>query len=53
MDFPQYRFLVRSDLYRITGMPGGNGFIRNLLGKPGFRYCFLLRSCPILGVTGS
>ncbi len=48
MEFRHYRFLVCSDLYRITGRRGCQGFFRNLLREPGFRYCFLLRSCRYL-----
>ena len=48
MDFQQYRFLVRSDLYRITGTSDKKDFLRTLIAEPGFRYCFLLRSCRYL-----
>ncbi len=48
MDFQRYKFLVYSDLYRIIENPGARDFLRTLLGEPGFRYCFLLRSCRYL-----
>ncbi len=48
MDFRRYRFLVYSDLYRIIEKPGAGDFLRTLLKEPGFRYCFLLRSCRYL-----
>ncbi len=48
MDFRQYRFLVYSDLYRIVERPGTRDFLRTLLQEPGFRYCFLLRTCRYL-----
>ncbi len=48
MRFDEYRFLVRSDLYRYTGKVGGAIFLRHILLCPGFQYSFWIRTCAFL-----
>ena len=48
MRFDEYRFLVRSDLYRYTGKVGGTLFLKHILLCPGFQYSFWIRTCAFL-----
>ena len=43
--FARYRYLVRSDLYRIGGRLGARAFIARMLSADAFRYNFWLRTC--------
>lgn len=45
MHFNEYRFLVRSDLYRYTGKVGAVPFLKLIWTNPCFRYSFWLRTC--------
>jgi len=48
MSFSEYRFLVRSDLYRHDGSTGPSGFLRNMILNPGFEYTFWMRTSAFL-----
>ena len=48
MRFNEYRFLVRSDLYRYTGKVRGALFLKHILRNPGFQYSFWIRTCAFL-----
>lgn len=45
MTFREYRFLVLSDLYRITGNTRRTALLRHLFGGESYRYNFWLRTC--------
>ena len=44
MRFSEYRYLVKSDLYRYNARKDTAVFIRNLCFNPGFKYTFWMRS---------
>ena len=44
MNFSEYRFLVRSDLYRYEGKVDIGVFLRNFFYEPGFKYSFWMRT---------
>lgn len=44
MSFSEYRFLVRSDLYRYGGKTDLFSFLRNLMFNPGFIYSLSMRT---------
>lgn len=48
MTFFEFRDLVTADLYRYDGATGIKAMCWHFLFEPGFRYCFLLRSCRYL-----
>ena len=48
MTTAEYRFLVYSDLYRITGRYSAGLFLRHLLLGEGFKYSFWMRTCAYL-----
>lgn len=52
MTFEDYRFLLRSDLYRYGGATGPKHFFQALLFNPGFTYTFWLRTCTYLSKKG-
>jgi serine O-acetyltransferase len=52
MRFNEYRFLVRSDLYRYTGEVGVALFLKRMRMDPGFRYSFWMRTCAYLEQSG-
>lgn len=45
MCYREYRFLVRSDLYRHTAKTGIKEFLIQIILNPGFQYCFWMRTC--------
>jgi serine O-acetyltransferase len=45
MKFADYRYLVLSDLYRITGNTYLSAFCRQFLIDEGYKYCFWMRTC--------
>ena len=45
MTFKEYRFLLLSDLYRITGNTGRAELLRYVFAGESFRYNFWLRTC--------
>ena len=45
MDFAQYRYLVLSDLYRITGHTRRSALLRYLFWGESWRYNFWMRTC--------
>jgi serine O-acetyltransferase len=45
MRFNEYRFLVRSDLYRYAGKVGVAPFLKYMRINPCFKYSFWLRTC--------
>ena len=45
MKASEYRFLVLSDLYRVTGDARAGALVRQLLFGEGFRFLFWLRTC--------
>jgi serine O-acetyltransferase len=45
MRFSEYRFLVKSDLYRYAGKVGVLSFLRCMWINPCFKYSFWLRTC--------
>lgn len=45
MLFSEFKYLVKSDLYRYDGVCTINNFLRNIRLMPGFRYSFVLRLC--------
>ncbi len=51
MHFNEYKFLVRSDLYRYTGKISSKLFLKHILGVPGFQYSFWMRTCAFLEQT--
>jgi serine O-acetyltransferase len=48
MSFSEYRYLVRSDLYRHEGAAGLSGFVHNAVLSPGFQHTFWLRTAAFL-----
>ena len=48
MKFSEYRYLVRSDLYRCIGKTTVRVFLQNILRNPGFQYIFWMRTCKYL-----
>ncbi len=44
MQFSEYRYVVRADLYRCTGTVTIKTFLQNVLGNPGFKYIFWMRT---------
>jgi serine O-acetyltransferase len=48
MHFNEYKYLVKSDLYRYTGRISNMLLIENLLINPGFQYSFWMRTCAFL-----
>lgn len=45
MKYSEYRYLVLSDLYRITGTVGPTALLKQLLMGESFKYSFWLRTC--------
>ena len=45
MDFKEYKFLVYSDLYRITGTVNISTLIRHILKGEAYKYIFWMRTC--------
>jgi serine O-acetyltransferase len=52
MRFNEYRFLIRSDLYRYTGDTGGWPLLKYTWGNPCFKYSFWMRTCAYLKQSG-
>lgn len=48
MNFSEYRYLVRSDLYRCIGKTSTGVFLQHLLRNPGFQYIFWMRTSKYL-----
>lgn len=48
VSYSDYRYLVRSDLYRHDGATGLSGFLRNAVLSPGFQYSFWMRTAAFL-----
>lgn len=46
--FSEFRFLVKSDLYRYTAKISIAIFLKNAIASPGFKYSFLMRTCSFL-----
>lgn len=45
MQFAEYRYLVRSDVYRITGRLDARAVLRSVLFGGAFKYTFWMRTC--------
>jgi serine O-acetyltransferase len=52
MSFSEYRYLVRSDLYRYEGAAGLAGFLKSVILEPGFQYTFWMRTAAFLASRG-
>ena len=48
MKFSEYRFLVLSDLYRITGTVSSGTLLRNVFARGSFKFNFWMRTCRYL-----
>ncbi|MER3482961.1 MAG: serine acetyltransferase [Meiothermus sp.] len=48
MDFKEYVYLLRSDLYRYSGKVDAKAALYNWLRQPGFKFSFWLRTCNFL-----
>lgn len=48
MRFSEYKFLVKSDLYRYSGKRGTAAFLRQMRISPCFKYSFWMRTCAFL-----
>jgi serine O-acetyltransferase len=48
MNWHEYKFYVRSDLYRYCGQASFTLLVKNYLTNPGFQYSFWMRSCAYL-----
>jgi len=48
MSFNDYKYLIRSDLYRYTGRVDRDTCWHNLFYNPGFQYTFWMRTCHYL-----
>lgn len=48
MKYRQYKYLVDSDLYRITGRKSLSDLFKQLVMGDGYKYCFWLRTCEFL-----
>lgn len=51
MTFSEYRYLILSDLYRVTGSAGISILIKSALWGGSFRYVFWMRTCLYLSKT--
>jgi serine O-acetyltransferase len=45
MDYSRYKYLIQSDLYRITGVKSWSSMIHELLFGESFKYIFWMRTC--------
>lgn len=45
MDYSEYKYLVQSDLYRITGVKTRASLLRGVLFGKSFKYIFWMRTC--------
>lgn len=48
MRFSEYKFLVKSDLYRYSGKRGTAAFLRQMRINPCFKYSYWMRTCAFL-----
>ena len=48
MNFSEYKYLVRSDLYRYTGLINKTIFFKHIRDNPGFQYTLWMRTCNYL-----
>ena len=51
MDYSEFKYLVRSDLYRYDGVSNYRAFFSNFFFTPGFRYSFVMRLCTFTSVS--